>query len=289
MGIGGMESPTSRGKGLAPAGRTDLTMSRTGAFVLTVLWGLLMTVSGSAEENVKPSNAPARLSLPPNSVAGAKPSPLDVPLPAHAMVTPQNQQPSFHVESSRKQAPLEKPQEVGSAEYLLPEDKKMNVVPPETANLNLPVDTQLMTKDTGETIVLPAGTYRQLMIFPIDSSLMEEHTHTRDSKSLTLATTEPKSRYAEPPTKPIWVRYESLEKIKIGDRERRGGLDIPSHGPKELGPRVWYAKSETADLASSAFYFVFGGLGYGVANLAGWSAGNIREIPGNFEYRLVRK
>jgi hypothetical protein len=56
-----------------------------------------------------------------------------------------------------------------------------------------------------------------------------------------------------------------------------------------LGPRLWYAKSETADTASSVFYFIFGGLGYGVANLAGWSAGNTREIPGDFEYRLIRR
>jgi hypothetical protein len=71
--------------------------------------------------------------------------------------------------------------------------------------------------------------------------------------------------------------------------ERRGGLDIPSHGPSGLGPRVWYAKSETADIASSAFYFVFGGLGYSTANFLGWSAGNTREIPSDFEYRLIRR
>jgi hypothetical protein len=97
------------------------------------------------------------------------------------------------------------------------------------------------------------------------------------------------SRYAEPEKKSVWVRYESLEKIKIGEAERRGGLDIPAHGPTGLGPRLWYAKSETADTASSVFYFIFGGLGYGVANLAGWSAGNTREIPGDFEYRLIRR
>ena len=97
------------------------------------------------------------------------------------------------------------------------------------------------------------------------------------------------SRYGEPEKKPIWVRYESLEKIKIGDAERRGGIDLPSHGSKDLGPRVWYAKSETADLASSLFYFVFGGLGYSTANVLGWSAGNTRAIPGDFEYRLIRR
>jgi hypothetical protein len=93
----------------------------------------------------------------------------------------------------------------------------------------------------------------------------------------------------EPEKKPFWIRYESLEKIKINGEERRGGLDIPINGPTGLGPRLWYAKSETADTASSVFYFIFGGLGYGVANLAGWSGGNTREIPGDFEYRLIRR
>ena len=87
----------------------------------------------------------------------------------------------------------------------------------------------------------------------------------------------------------MWIRYESLEKIKIGDEERRGGIDLPANGPPELKPRLWYAKSEDADIWSSLFYFVFGGVGYGAANLAGWSAGNTRELPDNFEYRLIRK
>jgi hypothetical protein len=92
-----------------------------------------------------------------------------------------------------------------------------------------------------------------------------------------------------PNTKPLWIRYESLEKIKIGDEERRGGIDLPVNSPTDLKPRLWYAKSETADIWSSMFYFVFGGAGYTVANLAGWSAGNVREIPVDFSYRLVRK
>jgi len=94
---------------------------------------------------------------------------------------------------------------------------------------------------------------------------------------------------APPNLKPIWVRYEGLEKIKIGPDERRGGIDLPVRGPADLKPRLWYAKSETADTWSSLFYFVFGGAGYSVANLAGWSAGNTREIPMDFAYRLIRK
>ena len=94
---------------------------------------------------------------------------------------------------------------------------------------------------------------------------------------------------SDPETKPLWIRFESLEKIKINEQERRGGLDVPVHGPGDIKMRLWYAKSETADTASSVFYFLFGGLGYGVANLAGWSAGNTRAIPADFEYRLIRR
>ena len=119
--------------------------------------------------------------------------------------------------------------------------------------------------------------------------MIREGTKAKDLKSPTIEMDKPKSRYAEPPTDPIWVRYESLEKIRINDEERRGGIDLPVHSPGVLRPRLWYAKSEKADTASSVFYFVFGGLGYSTANLLGWSSGNTREIPGDFEYRLIRQ
>lgn len=282
-----MESPTSRGTGLVATGGADLPMIRAGAFALTLCLGF--SWNGSAEENNIYSNVPARLSISPRPVAQENPAPFIIPLPAHAQPMMQKERTSFAVESSRKASPLESARNLGSAEYLLPEDKKSNPITPEMANLNLPTDTVLIAKDTGEKIVLPAGTYRQIMKLPIDSPLMAEDSRSRELRSPTIQTDQPKSRYAPPPVEPIWVRYESLEKITIGDQERRGGLDIPSHGPVGLGPRVWYAKSETADLASSAFYFVFGGLGYGIANLAGWSAGNTRDIPNDFEYRLIRK
>jgi len=262
-------------------------MMHPGYFLLGTF--LVFSMSGFGEVNSSHTNPPSRLSISTTPVPKDPSIPFNVPLPAHAQPSPSREQTTFTVESSRKGSPQLKPREIGSAEYLLPEDNKKSPITPENANLNIPADIVITAKDTGEKISLPAGTYRQIMKLPIDSPLMDENTRTRDLKSPTIETGETKSRYAEPPIKPIWVRYESLEKIKIGDYERRGGLDIPSHGPADLGPRVWYAKSETADLASSAFYFVFGGLGYGIANLAGWSAGNTREIPNNLEYRLIRK
>jgi hypothetical protein len=178
------------------------------------------------------------------------------------------------------------PTEESSAEA---EGKKRPPLTPDLANLNLGQDLELQTLDTGEPVLLPAGTYRQILRIPIDSPNMQSAQKTRAERRPPVKVADLLPPSDEPEKKPFWIRYESLEKIKINGEERRGGLDIPINGPTGLGPRLWYAKSETADTASSVFYFIFGGLGYGVANLAGWSAGNTREIPGDFEYRLIRR
>jgi len=160
---------------------------------------------------------------------------------------------------------------------------------PELANLNLPQDVTVENPDPDQVIFLPAGTYRQILQFPIDSPLMQKTQATRNRHGPEIKVEEVSTNLAPPNLNPIWIRYEGLEKIKIGPDERRGGIDLPVRGPSDLKPRLWYAKSETADTWSSLFYFVFGGAGYSVANLAGWSAGNTREIPMDFAYRLIRK
>jgi len=160
---------------------------------------------------------------------------------------------------------------------------------PELANLNLPEDVTVENQDPDQVIFLPAGTYRQILQLPIDSPLMQKTQATRNRHAPEIKVEEVSTNLAPPNLKPVWVRYEGLEKIKIGPDERRGGIDLPVRGPSDLKPRLWYAKSETADAWSSLFYFVFGGAGYSVANLAGWSAGNTREIPADFAYRLIRK
>lgn len=253
-----------------------------------------VTAGGSEEQGVRQGAevAPAstRLKVTPSPRLDAGGEPFVVPLPAHAAgQTAPLAPPGFRVSSSRMAAPA-KPEEFPSqAEYLLPDRDEKPPITPENSNLNLPADLEITATDTGEKIVLPAGTYRQILQIPIDSPLMQTTDQTRRDQAPPVVMPKEKSRYSEPESKPIWVRFESLEKIKIGETERRGGIDLPSHGPRELGPRVWYAKSETADVASSVFYFVFGGLGYSTANLLGWSAGNTRAISGDFEYRLIRR
>ena len=160
---------------------------------------------------------------------------------------------------------------------------------PEIANLNLPSEVEVPNEDPDKVLYLPAGTYRQILQIPIDSPTMQSANQMRTQRSQEVKAAPVLSPKPELNTKPLWIRYESLEKIKIGAEERRGGIDLPVNGPKDLKPRLWYAKSETADAASSVFYFVFGGAGYTVANLVGWSAGNTRDIPVEFPYRLIRK
>jgi len=160
---------------------------------------------------------------------------------------------------------------------------------PEIANLNLPSEVEIPNEDPDKVLFLPAGTYRQILQIPIDSPNMQSVNQTRLQRGQEIKVEPAMPQLSQPNIKPLWIRYESLEKIKIGADERRGGIDLPVHGPADLKPRLWYAKSETADTWSSLFYFVFGGAGYTVANLAGWSAGNVREIPVEFQYRLIRK
>lgn len=254
---------------------------------LVLVSGVLIG-DGRAQPIPQNHTSSGRLSLPP-ALSPSELKEFSVPLPAYAQPPRPEPPNSFRVESSREPSAPRIPLETGSAQYLLDEKKNTEVITPEAANLNLPADTVVLAKDSGEKITLPAGTYRQILTFPIDSPLLQETTQSREQRSPTIETEKQKSRYAPPPQDPLWVRYESLEKIKIGEVERRGGLDVPSHGPTGLKPRVWYAKSETSDIASSAFYFVFGGLGYSVANLAGWSTGNTRELTTEFEYRLVKR
>ena len=255
-----------------------------------------LQAQGEVPENtpVPVSLRPARLSVPAptNSTTQQAGEPIFIiPQPAHAAgrTRSDDSAAAFTIPRNRNSRSTIPEPETGSANYLLPENKKKSPITPENANLNLPKDVEILDPDSGQTLFLPAGTYRQILQLPIDSPSTQEAEATRVHQGPPPTSGQKPSRYAEPILKPVWVRYESLEKIKIGPDPRRGGIDLPANGPADLKPHLWYAKSETADVASSVFYFVFGGAGYTLANLAGWSAGNTRDIPVEFSYRLIRK
>lgn len=237
------------------------------------------------------------LFLPFFQVSAVEPAPIVPESAKAAEITPPSAPPGESGETAIKPAPsptVPSPDPMGKSPgpdkvEETPEKSKLPPLTPDLANLNLAEDLELITLDTKEKIFLPAGTYRQILRIPIDSPTMQSAQKTRLQRRPEVKIDPPLGSSPGTDKKPLWIRYESLEKIKIDDQERRGGLDVPIHGSPDLKIRLWYAKSETADTASSVFYFLFGGLGYGVANLAGWSAGNTREIPSDFEYRLIRR
>jgi hypothetical protein len=208
-----------------------------------------------------------------SAATGPSTDPKTAPVPPAADPMPgSSQKPNGSTPAKKEKAPPLKP-----------------ALTPEIANLNLPSEVEIPNEDPDKVLFLPAGTYRQILQIPIDSPNMQSVNQTRLQRRQEIKVEPVMPQSSQPNIKPLWIRYESLEKIKIGADERRGGIDLPVHGPADLKPRLWYAKSETADTWSSLFYFVFGGAGYSVANLAGWSAGNVREIPVEFQYRLIRK
>lgn len=214
--------------------------------------------------------------------------------PLGGSTTPTNASPS--IQPKEESLPIADPMDGKGEQSPTPSPAKIKKVgppktplTPEIANLNLPSDVEIPNEDPDKVIFLPAGTYRQILQIPIDSPNMQSVNQTRLQRGQEIKVEPVGLKSTLPNTKPLWIRYESLEKVKVGTDERRGGIDLPVHGPANLKPRLWYAKSETADTWSSLFYFVFGGAGYTVANLAGWSAGNVREIPTEFQYRLIRK
>jgi hypothetical protein len=196
--------------------------------------------------------------------------------------------PTSDATTNKAQKPIEESAPKPSAEKHAVTPPKPPLTP-EIANLNLPSEVEVPNEDPDKVLFLPAGTYRQILQIPIDSPTMQSANQIRIQRGQEVRAAPVLPLKPGPNTKPLWIRYESLEKIKIGGEERRGGIDLPVNGPTDLKPRLWYAKSETADTWSSLFYFVFGGAGYTAANLAGWSAGNVREIPVDFPYRLIRK
>lgn len=292
MGVTGLEPGAPPGCRLAPARGVGDGVIR---FCLFTAWLCSASFSKAQGEAPPPPAATpiiptsTRLQVNPEARQPVEKMGFEIPLPAHAQAARPTPSSGFHVSSARNPSPAPHEEKAPPADYLLPDRDEKPPITPENSNLNLPAELEITARDTGEKILLPAGTYRQILQIPIDSPFMKTAKQVRRDQSLVVERPRPASRYAEPEKKPVWVRYESLEKIKVGEAERRGGIDLPSHGPAGLGPRVWYAKSETADTASSLFYFVFGGLGYATANVAGWSAGNTREIAGDFEYRLIRR
>jgi hypothetical protein len=71
-----------------------------------------------------------------------------------------------------------------------------------------------------------------------------------------------------------YIRYLSDTKLKIGDTERIGGIDVGIQSQDNLPVRIWYKKMSEVDDITKAFTFIFPPVGL-IAGAGAWSSGNI--------------
>jgi len=71
-----------------------------------------------------------------------------------------------------------------------------------------------------------------------------------------------------------YIRYLSDTKLKIGDTERLGGIDVGIRPQDNLPARIWYKKMTEVDDITKAFTFIFPPVGL-IAGAGAWSSGNI--------------
>lgn len=137
-----------------------------------------------AESFATSKQSPGRLDLSSPAGNSEKNGSFEVPLPAHAARSKTGStSPGFRVISARdpQSGPAERMEP--PATYRLPDREEKPTITPEDSNLNLPSDLEITTTDTGEKILLPAGTYRQILQLPIDSPLLQITDQTRRDQS----------------------------------------------------------------------------------------------------------
>ena len=70
-----------------------------------------------------------------------------------------------------------------------------------------------------------------------------------------------------------YIRYLSDTKLKIGDTERLGGIDVGIRPQDNLPVRIWYKKMTEVDDITKAFTFILPPVGL-IAGAGAWSSGN---------------
>jgi len=125
-------------------------------------------------------------------------------------------------------------------------------------------------------VLLPPGTYKQILI-------VENPEGRKATGSTNL---KPQS------TGLGYIRYQSDAKLKIGDTDRTGGIDVPIRPEDHLPVRIWYKKMTEVDDLTKAFTFILPPVGL-IAGAGAWSSGNflIPEKPPVFsearDYYLI--
>ena len=107
-------------------------------------------------------------------------------------------------------------------------------------------------------VVLSPGTYKQVKI--VDGP--------QDKKAIEGTSLKPQAVGLG------YIRYLSDTKLKIGDTERIGGIDVGIRSQDNLPVRIWYKKMSEVDDITKAFTFILPPVGL-IAGAGAWSSGNI--------------
>jgi hypothetical protein len=130
--------------------------------------------------------------------------------------------------------------------------------PTRPKNCQLEISNEQKFNCGNVSVVLPLGTYKQVKI--IDGP--------QDKKAIEGTSLKPQAVGLG------YIRYLSDTKLKIGETERIGGIDVGIRSQDNLPVRIWYKKMSEVDDITKAFTFIFPPVGL-IAGAGAWSSGNI--------------
>ena len=135
-------------------------------------------------------------------------------------------------------------------------DPLLDPTRPKNCQLNITVE-QTIACDT-ISVKLPVGTYKQVKI--MDGP--------QEKKAIEGTSLKPQAVGLG------YIRYQSEVKLKIGETERTGGIDVGIRPEDNFPVRIWYKKMTEVDDITNAFTFIFPPVGL-IAGAGAWSSGNI--------------
>jgi len=130
--------------------------------------------------------------------------------------------------------------------------------PTRPKNCQLEISNEQTLNCGSVSVVLSPGTYKQVKI--VDGP--------QDKKATEGTSLRPQANGLG------YIRYLSDTKLKVGDTERVGGIDVGIRPQDNLPVRIWYKKMTEVDNITKAFTFIFPPVGL-IAGAGAWSSGNI--------------
>jgi len=130
--------------------------------------------------------------------------------------------------------------------------------PTRPKNCQLEISNEQTLNCGSVSVVLSPGTYKQVKI--VDGP--------QDKKATEGTSLRPQANGLG------YIRYLSDTKLKIGDTERMGGIDVGIRPQDNLPVRIWYKKMNEVDDWTKALTFILPPVGL-IAGAGAWSSGNI--------------